>query len=974
MELLNDTQAAIHLGITKELLYSYVRNPAKKQLGHQRRLRTVEKEGRNYFERGELDEFDQYLNEPWSEPGEKRPEIPSFIKDYLRTEIGGKCPITGEGYPLEYAHIEDYSISRNHHHHNIIRVHQSLHTKADNNVVPKIRLREAKDSLIEALRQQLRQERGQYKTSCRPPIPHSLFVGRFEKLLELIAVMEVERMVVIEGLGGIGKTQLLLNALENVRYHNPVIWIDCELMSTFNDLTILLTNAVSKITGGHVAGSLVDALAEIRVTIILDSLEVFLIPRRDEIEDFIHAVMTQCPEVQILITSQISLSIFDEAKMVVELGGLDRVSSEILLEELIPQNLTLSTSERSWILSFCDGHPLSLKLSASLISFFRSGEKAISRITSIGGLKAPMRRGHNKSNALEVCLNTVFASLSTEQKDLLQHVKYFPAGCKVLWTNAHFSSKDFDHDVATLQQFYFIEVVSDFLDFERLMNTGPVRKFLFDKTGIKGSESRIKEELDVYSGIMMEALIVDHHYVESQKYGSAEYGIMRLETELPNILEAFRLSRFRLENNRSSLSKNKISKYLGIVGGIASSLGKFFFTRGFFKQGISVAKAGIDVNIEQGLIEEAANQYMYLIQLQARTFNVEGMEESVNELFDLANESGDQHALMLANLSKGRLIFEKQDYLGALSYYEKAKVIIEGRIRDSSHDSNEEEDVGDDTIYFTQVHLKGNYALILADIAKVFEFSDMYADAIPQYEKSIEIQKEIKDTNIGNTVHHLANCYRGIGKIDDGIKLYFEAVESFCQIGQWDFVGNSLSELGIIVIENPKVAKHPLVSRTIIMGALDDLANQIESVIAQLQGRGDEEDWTIWIPRILIGKAIKIMMLVGFSKHRELLSKWVLKLIEDASFSMERPSFFGAILNGIHSIGGVDHWKELDDRDSKKVIDIILQSCVIMNGGPDLDSPTRIFYWLENWMKFHQIDPNANAQELWKSAWESMEQ
>lgn len=58
--------------------------------------------------------------------------------------------------------------------------------------------------------------------------------------------MEDEQLIILEGIGGIGKTQLLLQALHNVRYHNHVIWLDLDSVNSFSDFLILLNNSVSR--------------------------------------------------------------------------------------------------------------------------------------------------------------------------------------------------------------------------------------------------------------------------------------------------------------------------------------------------------------------------------------------------------------------------------------------------------------------------------------------------------------------------------------------------------------------------------------------------------------------------------------------------------------------------------------------------------------------------------------------------------
>lgn len=56
----------------------------------------------------------------------------------------------------------------------------------------------------------------------------------------------------------------------------------------------------------------------------------------------------------------------------------------------------------------------------------------------------------------------------------------------------------------------------------------------------------------------------------------------------------------------------------------------------------------------------------------------------------------------------------------------------------------------------------------------------------------------------------------------------------------------------------------------------------------------------------------------------------------------------------------------------KRMINSILKCSLIINGGPDLKSQTRIFYWLAQWMKFHQLRPNITAEDLWEQAINSL--
>ena len=447
-KILNDTEAAIFLGITKELLYAYVRNAPKKHLGHGRKLKTEIVDGENYFNIEELREFDSYLREPWSKPEDKRPEIPKFIQEYLKTEIDGKCPISGKGYPLDNAHIISYSESLNHHHHNLIRISKEEHTKADNGVIPSQMLQKVKNLLIDNLRNRLKIGNGKLITSIHTPNPNHVFVGRKENLLELFEAIENQRLIIIEGLGGIGKTELLLNALNNVKLEHEVIWINVESVGCINDLIMILNNKFLQFSGKPIVSSIIDVLRKTKITIVLDSLEKLLLSQRDETEDFIKEIIIQTRETQIILTSQIDLSILDLPKKIIKLKGLNTAESLSLWIYIYSDIMEIPQEYLDWLLHFCNGHPLSIKLIISLIRFHKSYSTVIEQLNHFGSLRRPMRTNHDKSTALDVCLNTIYNNLTDNQKEILHYIKYFPGGFKVKMAELQFEKQSFITDIA----------------------------------------------------------------------------------------------------------------------------------------------------------------------------------------------------------------------------------------------------------------------------------------------------------------------------------------------------------------------------------------------------------------------------------------------------------------------------------------------------------------------------------------------
>ncbi|KAB7530296.1 tetratricopeptide repeat protein [Flagellimonas olearia] len=967
-KLLTDTEACIYLGITKELLYAYVRNAPKKHLNHERKLISEFVEGKNVFDLNELDSFDKYLKEPWSDPGEKRPAIPKYIKEYLKTEIGGKCPITQKGYPLEDAHIEDYSISRNHHHHNIIRIAKDEHTKFDNGILPKEILLQAKERLIITLRNRLKTEFGTSSNSSVPPNPHYLFLGREKELKDLLHSMETERLVVIEGIGGVGKTQLLLNALANVVYHNPVIWINIESINTLQDLYILISREVSKILGSPITNNLIESLKPIQATFVFDGLENFLIQFRDDIEDWIYELMTNTSGIQLLITSQIDLTIFDQQKTVIQMLGLDYESSILLLKSIVQRNLFPQKPELEWILGFCNGHPLSLKLSASIINFYKRSDKAIEHLQKEDSLKQPLRMVYNKSNSLSACLNTVYGVLNESQLKILHLAKFYPAGIKQEWAKSMLKLDSYNYEIAVLQQFFLLDIEMDLLLMERIFIQNPLRKFLYDQSKKESPSQHYEYEKGLFLGISIEAMLVDHKYIETSSEGSAEYGILRMESELPNIMEAFHCSKRRLKQQDLELSEKAIEDYRLIIGNISSALGKYFFVRGLYEQGVMMAKEGISISLKLEMYESAAVQYVYLCQLQSRQYDLTGVGQTIREMDKLLDVTKDPYVVIGSLWVKGRYSMDKGEYKKALDYLIQVEKLM--KIRMTQHYDDIDNLGNPDIIDQVKLNEIGNLGLVYHEIGRILESQGKTKKAFSYYEKGLKINLNLKDeVNALSAYYNLANCYVQFGKLDKAIEYYFICVEGFLRHGNFEYLANTMAELGRNVEFDLSIVNSKLLSEEVYEVVLNNLTFRLQNVISVLRKENGKQMMnTEPVPYELIGQMILLVQLTAFSKYFSLLYEWVLEINQEIDFKSGGVNLFTAVLNLAHVIGSFDYWKGLSMDGQGAPLKTIFINCLIINGGPDLKSKTRIFFWLAQWFKHVHLDEEATAEKLWDRA------
>lgn len=217
-KLLTGLEAAHHLGITTELLFQFTKRNFGKTKGL-RPLQTVEHNGITRFSFKELNAFDSLLSGEWCGSTDSRPNIPKAILDHLRAESQNQCARCGSGVGVDTAHIRPWAISKSHHPHNLIRICSACHREHDSqHSLSTEQLQAIKDRLIARTRASLMDRMQPSRKHLRSPRPSQDFVGRESELEVLVDALRSGRSVTVYGVGGIGKPELLLQAL-SARHH-----------------------------------------------------------------------------------------------------------------------------------------------------------------------------------------------------------------------------------------------------------------------------------------------------------------------------------------------------------------------------------------------------------------------------------------------------------------------------------------------------------------------------------------------------------------------------------------------------------------------------------------------------------------------------------------------------------------------------------------------------------------------------------
>jgi tetratricopeptide (TPR) repeat protein len=436
------------------------------------------------------------------------------------------------------------------------------------------------------------------------------------------------------------------------------------------------------------------------------------------------------------------------------------------------------------------------------------------------------------------------------------------------------------------------------------------------------------------------------------------------------LLLVFHNCKQRLLQQELKLSDKAIKEYRLIIGNISSAVGKYFFVRGFYEHGILLAKEGINISLELEMYESASVQYIYLIQLQLRKYDYSGVEESIYNMEKLLEVSNDSYVQIAIYWAKGRYASNRENDTIALTFYQKVEELMEHRVQQSR--KKLKRDSQNDIIDEVELNEVGNLGLVYSEIGNIFENKKEFQNALEYHRKGLQILSELRDEiNLLNSFYNMANCYIELNQRDKGIEFYFICIEGFLKHGNNEYLANTMAELGRNVEFNPIIAKNELLTEETFLKVFDHLNYRLKHAVTQFENNQNVSSTNAdSLPIGLIGQMMLLVNLTAFSDFRSCLYYWALATKEEIDVEQEGINYFTAILNLAHAIGSYDYWVKLSEEEWNSPLKTIFVSCLIINGGPDINSKTRVFYWLAEWFKYIKLDEEATAENLWNQAFQ----
>ncbi len=620
----------------------------------------------------------------------------------------------------------------------------------------------------------------------QPPRSSKFFVGRESDLSELINSLDRNSTIQVCGLGGIGKSELLLQALKQSRSVRNVIWCNIEKYLSIDELLLALLSVFSDLEENCDLERLPTYFDKYNSCIVFDGIEQSNLNQLEDLEDTIKQWHSETNKAQFIMTTQVEL--YGVAcEKTIKLTGLQAHDSRYLFEQAYGPKLIATDKGIDELMKFCDGHALAIIFASALTKYYGCATKVITALSSHQpqSLCLPERFNHNRHTSLELCIKTAYNALPFESKKLLWALSESPAGVYTNYLDDEWLEiVDAGAAYGSLKRWNFVDDIEVTEGIYRTKILTPIRKFVSATAKSENSEAFEKIIALLARECTVLVAVLEHHYSSPDKIPIL---ISRYETELPNILNIIELAHSREDNKELN----------EIAGKLASAVMQYYFVIGAPKVGTRLLKYSAELALKIGDVKNANDLLQQLISLLHRGSDSECNLDAL-ELLERVEVAARELDLS-PELSMTKALWESHEPLVTLyannSVVEKhAKEGIEG-FKYRLENSMDEMAYGDESIRCNLSALFGLLGTSLLNQRKP-------SLALDAYYSSLEYQTESSSgVNIGQTYHQIGKCESKLGNHESAVKNFSMSLNIFIHVGMTDYISHSSGELGHSLIE-----------------------------------------------------------------------------------------------------------------------------------------------------------------------------
>ena len=252
----------------------------------------------------------------------------------------------------------------------------------------------------------------------RVPVAATRLVGRDRELADIEALLGANRLVVLTGVGGVGKTRL---ALEIASRDPNGCFCDLSVVSDDQLVGAAVSSAVGAPSGDD---HLARFLARTGALLVLDNCEHLL----DACASLVRDILDQCPAVRVLATSREAFGLPDEqAWPVPSLNAKDAMALFVERATAVRPAFILGAEDAAVVSGLCqrlDGIPLAIELAAARVSHLSPAQLA-ERLDDRFRLLTGGRHRSSRQQTLAAAMDWSYRLLIEPEKRLLRRLSVF---------------------------------------------------------------------------------------------------------------------------------------------------------------------------------------------------------------------------------------------------------------------------------------------------------------------------------------------------------------------------------------------------------------------------------------------------------------------------------------------------------------------------------------------------------------------
>ena len=446
------------------------------------------------------------------------------------------------------------------------------------------------------------------------------FVGRKSEVEECLNSVLGRQLVTLVGPGGIGKTRIACEVLRRLSeerdFRDGIFFVD--LVHTSENSKRGLISAIAAALGDRVRGDneveVLEALRNHRMLIVLDNFETVT-----NGAPFVARLMRECPELHLLVTSQIRLLVPAEESHGIRPMEIPRKNGAAISAglagfdcfQLFRDRVRAAKENKSWdvteanvepikeILFLTEGIPLAIELVAARMGQYSPSEIVSNRQKHIEFLKNQGVAAEDRHASITASIEWSLNLLPRPTQDLFPKLSVFAGGFFSRDVDEVCRIADADEQLRLLHK-YSLLVREEVQNASRFKMLETVRKCAAKKLGEEiGEPAKLKRRHATY---FLKILTQER---DRLKKNDQALGFARITAEYENIIAG-------LETSREFKEHDWVIEYATHLANYLSLRGRFEQQKTISEQALSAAKLLDDpqkIAATQNLLGNAYSQF-----------------------------------------------------------------------------------------------------------------------------------------------------------------------------------------------------------------------------------------------------------------------------------------------------------------------------------------------------------------------------